>query len=298
MGFMAVYKVRGSGLTNKTTVDVLEALAFFLNEKTGACFPSTESIAKIARVHPNVARKTLKELEDSGFISSSQKAGFKRYFTLHLDRLPPQESTGGEELTGVKEVEPLKEVEWVKEVEPFPLKKVNPSPLTSLSTPLKEVEGELGNNKESNKVSNKVYDAPASLDLFPDATEMIEEKKPKKLTTKKGSRLTIEVLPDDWRKYCEEHAPDLDPEKAFEDFHDYWVGVPGAKGVKLDWFATWRNFLRGIPDWKRKNFVKSTKPTGRMDTTSAEYLEIYRRGCTYDPNAEPSPTDADGFVAF
>ena len=294
MGFMAVYKVRGSGLTNKTTVDVLEALAFFLNEKTGACFPSTESIAKIARVHPNVVRKTLKELEDSGFINSSQKAGCKRYFTLHLDRLPIQENEGGEEIEGLNNVEPLKEVKGVNEVEPLPLKKFNHPPLSSLTTPLKEVKGELGNNKEVNLKENMEDVAPWDSDKHQEVQKI---EKPKR-ATQKGTRLTIDVLPDDWRKYCEEHAPDLDPEKAFEDFHDYWVGVPGAKGVKLDWFATWRNFLRGIPDWKRKNFVKSTKPAGRMDTTSAEYLEIYRRGCTYDPNAEPSPTDADGFVAF
>jgi hypothetical protein len=25
---------------------------------------------------------------------------------------------------------------------------------------------------------------------------------------------------------------------------DYWIGVPGARGVKLDWLATWRNDVR------------------------------------------------------
>ena len=55
MGFLAVFKVRGSGLTNKTEVDVLEALAFFMNDQSGVCFPSTDAVARIARVHPNVA---------------------------------------------------------------------------------------------------------------------------------------------------------------------------------------------------------------------------------------------------
>ena len=27
-------------------------------------------------------------------------------------------------------------------------------------------------------------------------------------------------------------------------FRDYWRSVPGAKGLKLDWDATWRNWLR------------------------------------------------------
>lgn len=29
-----------------------------------------------------------------------------------------------------------------------------------------------------------------------------------------------------------------------EEFCDYWRGVPGAKGRKLDWEATWRNWMR------------------------------------------------------
>ena len=261
MGFLAVFKVRGSGLTNKTTVDVLEALAFFLNEKTGACFPSTESIAKVARVHPNVARKTLKELEDSGLITSNQKPGCKRHFVLHLERLPLQEITGGDDPTGVKDVEPLKEDEGVKDVEPTPLKIINPSPLTCLSTPLKEVKPELEIELEINKEkgTRNVVPAPASADLFPDATEMIEEKKPKKKTADRGSRLTIDVLPDDWKAFAEQEDPDLDPYRLFDNFKDYWTSVSGAKAIKKDWTATWRNFVRGFNNaeaWKRRPMLK------------------------------------------
>lgn len=32
--------------------------------------------------------------------------------------------------------------------------------------------------------------------------------------------------------------------RVFDEFRDYWVAVPGAKGVKLDWLATWRNWVR------------------------------------------------------
>jgi hypothetical protein len=27
-------------------------------------------------------------------------------------------------------------------------------------------------------------------------------------------------------------------------FRDYWRGMPGQKGVKADWDATWRNWVR------------------------------------------------------
>jgi hypothetical protein len=39
---------------------------------------------------------------------------------------------------------------------------------------------------------------------------------------------------------------------ALENFIDYWRGVPAAKGVKLDWQATFRNQLRHISKQKGK----------------------------------------------
>lgn len=30
----------------------------------------------------------------------------------------------------------------------------------------------------------------------------------------------------------------------FDEFKDYWIGVAGPKGVKLNWIATWKNHLR------------------------------------------------------
>jgi hypothetical protein len=38
--------------------------------------------------------------------------------------------------------------------------------------------------------------------------------------------------------------PGINPEKTFERFHDFWIAIPGARGKKLDWFATWRNWVR------------------------------------------------------
>lgn len=29
-----------------------------------------------------------------------------------------------------------------------------------------------------------------------------------------------------------------------EKFRDYWAALPGQKGVKTDWPATWRNWVR------------------------------------------------------
>lgn len=73
----------------------------------------------------------------------------------------------------------------------------------------------------------------------------------------RGTSFTLETLPDDWKDAAEKLAPDLDAEKLFDEFSDYWKAVPGEKGRKKDWLATFRNHIRNLPDWKRKNFRKT-----------------------------------------
>jgi uncharacterized protein YdaU (DUF1376 family) len=51
-------------------------------------------------------------------------------------------------------------------------------------------------------------------------------------------------LPDDWRTFCEAERPELDPERVAAKFADHWHGKAGKDGRKLDWLATWRNWVR------------------------------------------------------
>ncbi|MFA7278795.1 MAG: YdaU family protein [Sterolibacterium sp.] len=63
--------------------------------------------------------------------------------------------------------------------------------------------------------------------------------------TKKGTRLSVESLPADWKDFCTKNRPDLDPQAVFDGFRDFWIAKAGRDGAKLDWFATWRNWVRG-----------------------------------------------------
>lgn len=264
MSYEAMHKVRASGLTDRTQVDVLEALAFFLNKETGACFPSTEAISRISRVNDRLVRTTLKTLHSLGLISSTQKAGQKRYFTLHLDRLPLptplQEVTGGQENAGGEESTPLYENTPLQESTGEGCRKIQGTPVGKCSTPLYETTPEQGINKESNKEEEQgslPAQAPWETDHFDNTVKKIE--KPKRQATDKGSRLSITELPDDWKAFAEQEEPDLDPKRLFENFHDYWNGLSGAKAIKKDWTATWRNFVRSFhnaEDWKRRPMLK------------------------------------------
>jgi hypothetical protein len=48
----------------------------------------------------------------------------------------------------------------------------------------------------------------------------------------KGSRLSTDfVLPEDWIAFCQQERPDLNPQKVFDGFKDYWVAKAGSTGL-------------------------------------------------------------------
>ena len=74
----------------------------------------------------------------------------------------------------------------------------------------------------------------------------------------KAQRLKIEELPKDWELFCKTNRPDLNPKEIFDQFRDYWIAQGGQKGAKLDWLATWRNWVR---NQKVKSVTTSDKST-------------------------------------
>ena len=60
----------------------------------------------------------------------------------------------------------------------------------------------------------------------------------------RGSRFDLQEMPDSWIDFCKQERPDLEPRKIFDAFRDYWIAQPGSKGLKADWTATWRNWIR------------------------------------------------------
>jgi uncharacterized protein YdaU (DUF1376 family) len=60
-----------------------------------------------------------------------------------------------------------------------------------------------------------------------------------------GSRLPPDwSLPEDWRRWARETRPDLDVDEVAASFADFWHSKPGKDGRKLEWQATWRNWVR------------------------------------------------------
>lgn len=77
----------------------------------------------------------------------------------------------------------------------------------------------------------------------------------KKEDTNVSSKKRGQRLPEDWRlpKAWGEWAvaqglDDFSARREGERFADYWHGVSGARGAKMDWQATWRNWVRKALD--------------------------------------------------
>lgn len=64
----------------------------------------------------------------------------------------------------------------------------------------------------------------------------------------KGSRLSNDwALPDEWIKSAQLINNKLSVNQVIyiaEGFKDYWISLSGARAVKSDWLATWRNWIR------------------------------------------------------
>lgn len=86
-------------------------------------------------------------------------------------------------------------------------------------------------------------------------------KEPVYLNTKKSSSRRIpqsfEPSSKAWSE-MEEHFPHVDLKLETHSFRDYWLAKTGKDSMKIDWDATWRNWIRNAhkrmmqsPGWKR-----------------------------------------------
>jgi hypothetical protein len=91
---------------------------------------------------------------------------------------------------------------------------------------------------------------PDSLLLIPDSLIPELEAPPGKNEKSKKPKATATRLPTDWMPsdeeiaFCQAEKPHLNPRKVGEQFRDYWISKAGKDACKLDWSATWRNWIR------------------------------------------------------
>ena len=99
-------------------------------------------------------------------------------------------------------------------------------------------------------------------------------------TAKRGSRLS-----DDWQPSAESvvkvrtDAPHVDHRSEHIVFVDYWIAQPGQKGVKTDWDATWRNWMRRKEsDLTSRNIRKPTRTEENLAVIAQYANQEYQQG--------------------
>lgn len=100
-----------------------------------------------------------------------------------------------------------------------------------------------------------------------------EKEKEKKIL---GKRLANDFsFPLEWEQFCQQTRPELSPVKTFDQFKDYWIAQAGQKGVKLDWFATWRNWVRSTnaPKQNPYDVVRLTVPMTNKPDAALEKIK-------------------------
>ncbi len=96
---------------------------------------------------------------------------------------------------------------------------------------------------------------------LPDQTQKSTTKKSPASDASRGTRLADPFeLPDEWSDFAKRERPQFDPRIEAIKFANYWHAIPGAKGLKLSWKATWENYV--LSDFYGKG-QHSNKPGGR-----------------------------------
>lgn len=153
----------------------------------------------------DTARRAVHEARDAGWLEVRERfVEGRQIASEYIANGHPQQAAAPEE-TGVRGSE-----NWE-------------APLADSATPRGS------ENQESNTETYETVTAPHTVQA------------PKK----KGSRLPEGWEPDDdLLGWAREHAPGVDVMVETEKFCDYWRAKAGRDAAKLDWRATWRNWIR------------------------------------------------------
>lgn len=244
---------------------VLLAIADFA-DANGEAFPSIATLASKSRLSERKVQLALKELETLGELSIEQGTGPHGRYTfrvlvgietnvrvknIHPEENAPRRKCGVQKsATGVQNFRDRGAVSSPPPTTPY---KVEPS-----IEPSEEPSGRARERATADPVESADADANSKSEnktAPPSRSNSGTGKKPGDQTPR-GCRLPADWSPTDAdREVIAAECPDLDIDKATVEFRDYWRAVAGAKGVKADWSATWRNGMRKSFDMGR--FLKT-----------------------------------------
>lgn len=90
---------------------------------------------------------------------------------------------------------------------------------------------------------------------------------------RRGTRLPVDWQPTpELEQFARDH--NVDPVQLRPEFVDFWIGIPGQRGTKLDWAATWRNRVRQIQTYRKDKNGKDRSTVAASDRLNAKLAEF------------------------
>lgn len=98
-----------------------------------------------------------------------------------------------------------------------------------------------------------------------------EKEEPYGSSKKRGNRLPNDwQLAKDWADWAAgQGLSEFEIRREADKFRDYWHGIPGQRGVKLDWRVTWQNWVRKAVDTRQSRFGARPVRNAHGDLTNA-----------------------------
>jgi hypothetical protein len=91
---------------------------------------------------------------------------------------------------------------------------------------------------------------------------------------KKATRLDSDFRPTpELMAWAQEEFPNVQLKKETYAFIDYWGSLPGQRGLKTDWNATWRNWIRKAAD----RSPRYSKPSAAPQTNLQRNMSLVQR---------------------
>lgn len=200
----------------------LLALADNANDE-GRCWPSISTLARKCCTGESTIRRHLKALVDEGLITVQHRWNASSEYAIDLPRLvaaadpaPSQSDTPCQ-------------IDTPSQTERTPSQSDTPPPV-KLSGPPSQTEHLTINEPSLEPSENRQEPARARAATTP---------------ADRGTR-----IPDDFAatpemvKWARENTPHVNGRRETEAFIDYWRGKAGREATKVDWVATWRNWMR------------------------------------------------------
>ena len=115
---------------------------------------------------------------------------------------------------------------------------------------------------------------PATATQYPPPTYHLPDPVQSRESVARGSRLPKDwTLPDDWAGWAKQEKPGMSDDylrKMAATFRDHWIAKPGKDAARLDWEATWRNWVRRDNGPLRVNGAASMTPYQQMQVEKHE----------------------------